>query len=147
MQKLRFLCATHRHWLHDNPLAATSLWQHSLLRSQELAEEAEYLDAARHAGTAFETAGILLNRAPRPGATDIRRFTDSCAMLVDLLYRLEEHHSARNMTAAAISQMEQLLLRGVARKSVLAACQRLLELGMDVISPAGSDPRHAAVLH
>ncbi|MFV8819952.1 hypothetical protein [Haliea sp. E17] len=149
MHKMRFLCATHRAWLKDNPLAANSLWLRSQQRGQELAEEQDYLDAARHAGAAFETAGILLGRPARPGALDIRRFTESCTLLVDMLQRLGEHDGARNMAAAAIARMEQLLLRGVERTAVLDACQRLLQAGQTAVPGASGNMayRGAAPLH
>ncbi len=139
MSKLRFLCPTHRDWLGANPEAAHALWQSSRQRSLELLEEQDFTAAARHAGAAYEAAGILLSQDAAPAAPEIGRFTDATALLGELLLILGEREAARLVNAAAISRMEQLLVSGVHRRLVLACCERLLG------SAAGTTPQAQAL--
>lgn len=135
MHKLQFLCTNHRTWLSDNPKAAASTWSQTYSRSLELCEECRYSEALRYAGAAFEAADMLLNQEKQIRGNAINRFCDSAALLVQLLYRLEEKHLARTILAAAIDRMNKLPGHTFPRSLLLQGCQRLMAIENDIPSP------------
>lgn len=150
MLKLQFLCTHHRHRLSENPTAASSIWGHAYSASLEFIAEYNYAQALRHAGAAFEIAELLLAKHTAITEKDISRFSDSGALLIQLLYRLDEARLASTILAAAIGRLEQLISCGEHRGTVLDGCQRLMQIGDDLPSTTSEgSPRHfpASTMH
>lgn len=137
MHKLQFLCSNHRAWLSSNPRAAINTWRTSYCRSLDLAEEEDYLAAARYAGAAFESAEITLSHPWQSVSTGIGRFAETTVLLVQLLYRLQEPRLAAGVMGAALARLERMLVvDGVDRVEVLAGCERMQRMA-DELLPSG----------
>ncbi len=128
MSKFHFLCTHHHSWLTQNPHAVAGTWRQSYNRSQDLADENLYIEAANHAGAAFEAAAIELAEHATVTTSAIQRYTDSSVLLVHLLQTLTEHRIAEAVLNSAIDRMESLLLAGTQFNNVLSSCKRLLHL-------------------
>ncbi|MFK7733836.1 MAG: hypothetical protein AB8B48_19605 [Pseudomonadales bacterium] len=129
MTKLQFLCSNHRRWLRENPRAAVRVWMESYSRSFDLLEEHDFRQALLHAGSAFETAEIVLGQAATPDLLLIRRFADSSVLLAQVLYLEQKPDSARAVLAASVVRFERLLALGIEKKAVLAGCEQLMNVG------------------
>ncbi len=128
MSKFHFLCTHHHTWLTNNPDAIAGTWLQSYSRSQDFADEHLYVDAANHAGAAFEAAEIELGQQVPVTTSAIRRYTDASVLLVHLLQIMAEHGIAQAVFSSAITRLESLLLAGIQLNSVLSSCERLLRL-------------------
>ncbi|MFT4615097.1 MAG: hypothetical protein ACI9NT_002249 [Bacteroidia bacterium] len=129
MKKFQFLCTNHRRWLSGNREAAIHTWLQSYSRCLDLVDERNYLLAINHAGAAFEASEIALNQENPATSVTIQRFADSGVLLAQLLYWTKESRFASAVLASSIARFEKLLVLGVERKTVLAGCERLLEVG------------------
>jgi len=127
--KLNFLCQYHRRWMQEDPARAMTTWLTSYDRAVELAAHANFPEAIRCAGSALEAAEIALLEGGTPGTPDIRRYTHTGVLLAQILWECGERRLARAVVCDAVAAMEQLLLRGIERREVLAGCEQLLRVG------------------
>ncbi|MEM1113721.1 MAG: hypothetical protein AAGI11_17540 [Pseudomonadota bacterium] len=136
--KLNFLCNNHRQWLRENPNAAQSTWAKAFDRSQELAEGGHFLEAARQAGCALETADILIAQSRAVSRNDIHRFSESSAQLVQLLIDLREMQLAHTIIQGALHRLQALMSGGAHRADILTGCKRLMSIGEGRLQVGGS---------
>ena len=125
MTRLQFLCVNHRRWIIENPDVALRTWMQAYSRSIELLDDYHHLQAAQHAGAAYEIADIMLAHVTQPNAVDICRFCDSGLLLVQLLYLIDEAQLAATVMASALARLEGLLTAGGNRRAIMSGCQRL----------------------
>ncbi|NQX87045.1 MAG: hypothetical protein HRT77_00120 [Halioglobus sp.] len=128
--KFQFLCSNHREWLAKNPQAALNAWRQNYQRSVDLSDDEDFVEAARHAGAAFEAADIILCQGWQPKPTAISQFTDAAVLLVQLLYQLREPRLAANVLGSTLSRLEKMLVGNPdQRRDILAGCARLQCIG------------------
>jgi hypothetical protein len=139
--KLNFLCDSHRAWLRNDPDAAAATWLRSYDCALELLQEGEYMPAIRHAGSAAETAEILLLELDIPGARGINRYTEAAVLLAELLQRVGEKTAARAGIACAVNTPQRLVASGMERSTLLSGCERLMRLGDQVTSASVTQAR------
>ena len=147
MTKLRFLCSNHRSWLSHHPAAAAAMWAQAYSQALELREECKYAEAVLHAGAAFETADLLLAQQTPIETRAINRFSDSAALLAQLLYQLREGRLASAMLGAAVNRLESLSSGGTPRSITLAGCQRLMRVSNGFPEQAPSSAVQTRVTH
>lgn len=140
MQKLQFLCANHRAWLFDNPRAAAATWAQAYSRSLELVDEAQYPEAVRHAGCAFETAELLLAETIAAPERAVSRFSDSGVLLVQLLKQVGQVDLAVDIRERAIFRLQGLLQGHAARPVVMEGCRRLMRMNDELPKSTGYRP-------
>lgn len=127
--KLRFLCSTHRKWLESDSRAAQANWLISYSQAVDLFNARESVKAVNYAGSALEAAELLLFTHALRSARDIRRFTDSAVLLCHALRGIEQPRLMCGVIGGSITRLEELLLQGADRTTVLQGCQRLLTVG------------------
>lgn len=127
--KTRFLCSNHLAWLEKTPDLAKITSLQCTDRAQALWEEGEAVHALAFAGSGFEAAQIVLKKHEAPVSERVSLYTSSCVLLANILYSVKQPDMARTVIAAAIADLESLLVLGEARREVLTGCQNLLSLG------------------
>ena len=133
--KLRFLCSNHRNWLLSDSAATHASWLRSASQAELLLSASEGIKAVNHAGCALEAAELLVFSHARQTAEDIVRFADSAVLLCHALIRVGQPRLACGVIGGSIARLEELLLQGIERKTVLNGCQRLLKVGDEAPAP------------
>lgn len=126
---LRFLCSTHRKWLESDSSAARTYWLSSYSQGVGQFQAGENVKAVNHAGSALEAAELLLLTHAQRSAPDIHRFTDSAVLLCHALRAIEQPRLLCGVIGGCITRLEEVLLEGANRTTVLQVCQRLLTVG------------------
>jgi hypothetical protein len=127
--KLRFLCSNHRNWLISDSEATHASWLRSSGQAELLLNAREGIKAVNYAGCALEAAELLVFTHARQSAPDILRFADSAVLLCQALIRIGQPRLACGVIGGSIARLEELLLQGIERTTVLNGCQRLLRVG------------------
>lgn len=124
--KLRFVCSTHRRWLESDIGAAQACWLSSYNQALGLSNALEKVKAVNYAGSALEAAELLIFTHGRYGARDIHRFIDSAVLLCHTLSGIEQPRLVCGVIGGSIARLQELLLQGIERTTVLQGCHRLL---------------------
>ncbi len=127
--KLRFLCSNHRNWLVSDSEATHASWLSSYSQAELLLNAREDIKAVNYAGSALEAAELLVFTHARQTGRDILRFADSAVLLCQSLIQVGQPRLACGVIGGSIARLEELLLQGIERTTVLSACQRLLTIG------------------
>ncbi|PLW81447.1 hypothetical protein CWI75_15590 [Kineobactrum sediminis] len=86
----------------------------------------ETIKAVNYAGSALEAAELLIFTHGRHGAGDIQRFIDSAVLLCHTLSGIEQPRLVCGVIGGSIARLQELMLQGIERTTVLQGCQRLL---------------------
>ncbi|MBN7796814.1 hypothetical protein [Parahaliea mediterranea] len=142
--KMSFLCVRHRRWLAADPAAAMFTWLQCYEQGLRLEQQRQDNLAIRQAGCAMETADLLLAGSQCIGRDDITRYTHSALLLARLLRRQHAFDLAGDVAHSAICSLERLLIAGVQREAVTAACEQLAPLAGPCAGPSNRNPSPCA---
>jgi hypothetical protein len=140
-----FLCPTHRSWLISEPLQAVNCWSREFETACIHYEQGDLRDALPHVGSAFETAGILLQVRVLEPAQAIRCFVQATSLLLDTLNKLHLHELYNEMHTSAVSALQQQAQR---HRNLAPAIQfQLRRLSDRTATPADNAPHPESETH
>ena len=138
--KLHFLCSRHRRWLVDNPHLALNTWLQSHAQAVALFTDGDWHAALTHAGCALETAEIALEAWPGPPPSIINRYAENGVLLAQLLREQGDQAATRAVIANCIGRLERLMFATGNYRTVLRACEGLLQIGDAIGWPERGHP-------
>jgi len=97
----RFLCATHRQWLQNNPSAVNAHFADTQDTGQWYRERGLWQQALPYVGCAFETAEIVLSLQAIEKATAVINFTSSAILLANTWHKAGEYTNSRDVLRSA----------------------------------------------
>ena len=133
--KTRFLCSNHLAWLENRPDLAMVTSLQCSDKAQILWEEGECTHALAFAGSGFEAAQIVLKKHSGSVSERVNLYTASCVLFANILYSAQQPVMARTVIAAAIADLEDLMVLNEARREILHGCRSLLSLGDSASDP------------
>jgi hypothetical protein len=114
----RFLCSSHRTYLHQNPSRAVAFWQTGFDTAQVFCDDGQWSEALPHIGCAYEAAEIILTTKPIVTAGTFELMTSSTVLLAFTFLKLGNEEDARDVYLASIKRLENELLTGAAYAEV-----------------------------
>ena len=150
--KLRFLCATHRQALSDNPGQAIHCWQNGLDTGQILYEQLQWKEALPHLGCAMETSEIILTTRAVDLKNACQLLTSSAVLTANTLLKLGNQQDSRDVLDSTINRLERELNRSPNDKndlltfiSCLYECLKNIDRFKQEILPKLNTRRDSAV--